>query len=197
MIDVVQWSFMIFASLLLVSALGVIFSRNTVRSVLFLIAAFFASAVLWLLLQAEFLALVLLFVYVGAVMTLFLFVVMMLNLQEGLADEKMVRYLPLGIAVMLGLLGLLVWMIGPTHFNIFVLTHLPEHYSNTKALGLVLYTDYVFAFEVAAVILLVGIVAAITLVFRGPKDRKVQNVTKQLEANKANRLKIINMQSEK
>jgi NADH-quinone oxidoreductase subunit J len=157
--------FYFFATVLIGAALGVIFARNPVHAVLFLVLAFFQSAVLWLLAEAEFLALVLVLVYVGAVMVLFLFVVMMLDINVERVSGGYAKYLPLGVLVaglMVVELALIIW--GRSGYSApsggFAAT--PEGYSNTEALGAVLYTEHVYSFEIAAVILLLAIVAAIT-----------------------------------
>jgi len=189
-----QFIFFFFAAVLIVSAVMVIISRNPVRSVLFLVLSFFCSAVLWMLIQAEFLALVLIFVYVGAVMTLFLFVIMMLNVDLSAMKEKFVRYLPLSVLVMVLLVGTMLMVIGPRHLAIAsaLLTHHPADYSNTKALGMLLFTDYLYPFEIAAAILLVAMIAAIALAFHGRKpNTKAQKVAVQHQATKEGRLHLV------
>lgn len=187
--------FYVFSALLLFSAVMVIVSRHPVRGVLFLVLTFVCSAVLWMLLQAEFLSLVLIFVYVGAVMTLFLFVVMMLNVEQIPKVEGFVRYLPFAILAVLVMVGLMTMAILPKHFamagQLQPIMH-PESYSNVKSLGAVLYTEYLFPFEVASVLLLVAIIAAISLAFRG-KRAKGQDVDHQVSVKKADRLKIVKM----
>jgi NADH-quinone oxidoreductase subunit J len=193
--------FFSFALLVVMAAVMVVFSRNPVRAVLFLVLCFFGSAVLWMLLQAEFLALVLIFVYVGAVMTLFLFVVMMLNIDLSRLKEGFVRYLPLGLLALILLVGLMAYVADPAHVGSLKNAHLMRvgpHHSNTTVMGMVLYTDLIYPFEIAAVILLVAIVASITLVFRGRRhDTKGQDVSQQQQASKADRLRIIKMKAEK
>jgi NADH-quinone oxidoreductase subunit J len=183
--------FYAFGAVLLASAMLVITVRNPVHSALFLVLSFFTAAALWLLLYAEFLALTLVLVYVGAVMVLFLFVVMMLDINLDLLREGFWRMLPLA-----GLVGLL--MAGEMALVLFAMSAEspgapPPGYSNTKALGQVIYTDYVFAFEIAAVILLVAIVAAIALTLRSRKETKYQDPSVQLKATKADRLKIVKL----
>jgi len=182
--------FYVFGAILVVSGMLVITVRNPVHAALFLVLSFFTAAALWLLIYAEFLALTLILVYVGAVMVLFLFVVMMLDINIDLLREGFWRYLPLA-----GLVGLLM-----VAEMVFVLVSRegmaspgapPPGYSNTRALGQVIYTDYVFAFEIAAVILLVAIVAAIALTLRQRKETKYQEPAVQLAARKADRLKIV------
>lgn len=199
MFPIYQVVFYVFSAILLMAATLVITSRNPVRSILFLVLAFFASAVLWILIQAEFLALVLIFVYVGAVMTLFLFVVMMLNIDLSYLREKFVRYLPLGLVVMIMLVVFMVITVSPRHLGIAheALKPFEPGYNNTKTMGLLLYTDFILPFEIAGLILLVAIIAAITLAFHGKKPgTKTQNVAYQHQAKKQNRLRIIKMKAE-
>jgi len=199
MFPIYEVIFYIFAVILLGAAVMVILSRNPVRAILFLVLAFFASAVLWMMLQAEFLALVLIFVYVGAVMTLFLFVVMMLNIDLSKLREKFVRYLPFGILAMILLVGLTIYTVVPKHFPVGE-TYLQQYgpnYNNTQVMGTLLYTQYIFPFEVAGLILLVAIIAAISLAFYGRKSgTKTQKIADQLKANKQDRLRIIKMKAE-
>lgn len=189
-----------FSAILLFSAWMVVSARQPVRGVLFLVLCFFSSAVLWMLLQAEFLSLVLIFVYVGAVMTLFLFVVMMLNLDVVPRQKGWVRYLPLG-ALMMGLLLFLMWRALQTSFfppQIYHWVAQPADYSNVQALGRVLYTQYVYPFELAAVLLLVAIVAAIALAFRGHRpDSKSQVIQSQLSVRRQDRVRLVNVPVEK
>src|SRR3990167_4006631 len=185
MFPVYQVTFFVLAAILLTAAVMVIISRNPVHAILFLVLAFVASSILWMMMQAEFLALVLIFVYVGAVMTLFLFVVMMLNIDLSKVREQFVRYLPLGIIVMLLLIASMVVAVSSKHFAIASdrLSFVSADVSNVKAMGSLLYTDYFYPFEIASVILLVAIIAAITLAFHGRKpNTKTQRVMKQLEA---------------
>ena len=187
------------AALLLISALMVITSRNPVRGVLSLVLAFFAASVLWMLMQAEFLSLVLIFVYVGAVMTLFLFVVMMLNIDKAPAREKFVRYFPFGLLIILVLVGMLIVALNPTHFDSqnYTLTLHGANYSNVKSLGAVLYTQYMYPFEIAAALLLVAIIAAINLAFHGSGKSKRQDISQQLAARKKDRMQLIDLKADK
>lgn len=187
------------SALLLVSAIMVIASRNPVRGVLFLVLAFFAASVLWMLLQAEFLSLALIFVYVGAVMTLFLFVVMMLNINKAPKREKFVRYFPFGLLIILTLVGLLIVALNPVHFNStsYALTLQGTDYSNIKSLGAVLYTKYMYPFEIAGAILLVAIIAAINLAFHGAGKSKRQNISRQLAARKKDRVQLVDLRVNK
>lgn len=207
-----QSVFYIFAGLAVFSAFMVIIQNNPVRCVLFLVLTFIASAVLWMLLEAEFLSLILVLVYVGAVMTLFLFVVMMLNIDVESMGSHQYRYMPFGLVVMALLISLLLTALPKNQFEqptlysgtMTQLVAAPEHQaanqpkpmSNTTALGIVLYTDYVLAFELAAVILLVSIVAAITLVHRRPQHIRQQNTLKQLMTKRADRVELIQMKAE-
>ncbi|MCX7117813.1 MAG: NADH-quinone oxidoreductase subunit J [Legionellales bacterium] len=193
-----QLIFDVFAGMALLSALMVITQNNPVRCVLFLVLTFVCTAVLWLLVQAEFLALILVLVYVGAVMTLFLFVVMMLNIDTESMKKHFTRYLPFGLMGGALLTGLLLMSLPKGGFQMSIATAVTdEALPNTEALGMVLYTDYVFAFELAAVILLVAIIAAITLVHRHPIRSKRQDIVKQIMTRREDRVKLIKMKSEK
>jgi NADH-quinone oxidoreductase subunit J len=186
--------FYFFAAILLGAASMVITSRNPVRAVLFLVLTFIAASGLWLLLEAEFLAIILVLVYVGAVMVLFLFVVMMLNMNTAPLKEGFTRYLPLGILIAVLFVGQIIWLLLENQNIIPELSALVRHgpdYNNTAELGLALYTHYLFPFEIAGVILLVAIVAAIALTFRGGKGLRKQDVSEQVKVTKADRLKIV------
>ena len=191
--------FYFFATVLFGAALGVIFSRNPVHAVMFLVLSFFQSAILWLLAEAEFLAIVLVLVYVGAVMVLFLFVVMMLDINVERVRGGLTRYAPFGLliaALMVVELVQVIWVRrSDTGLGGFKAT--PEGYSNTEALGSILYTEHVYAFEIAAVILLLAIVAAITLTMRKRPGLKVQNIAKQVAVKASDRIRIVPMESEK
>ena len=191
-----QIIFYCFSALLLFSATMVITVRNPVRAALFLVLAFFTSAGIWLLLEAEFLALTLVLVYVGAVMVLFLFVVMMLDINLTSLQEGFTRYLPLGILVAALITIEMLAVLGAAHFGLDIVPApdpQPDDYSNTRAIGLVLYTTYVYPFEIAAVILTVAIVAAITLTLRENKSRKSQVVSDQIKVRAEDRLSIVKM----
>src|SRR3990167_7756023 len=166
-----QVIFYVFSVLLIVASIGVITVRNSVRAALFTIAAFFCCAVIWMLLQAEFLSLALIFVYVGAVMTLFLFVIMMLNIDMSDFREGFVKILPYAVLVLILMLISICMVVWPTRLGTTAIlaTHHAANYSNVKSIGDVLYTDYLYPFEVAGAILLVAILAAISLAFFGPK----------------------------
>lgn len=209
----IQVIFYCFAVLAVGSALMVISQNNPVRCVLFLVLTFFAGAGLWLMAEAEFLSLILILVYVGAVMTLFLFVVMMLNIDIESIKHHYLRYLPIGLILVAFLTGLLMVSIPANSFKSGVnqagtqpsqllteasnadLVYKPA--SNTEALGLVLYTDYLLAFELAAVILLVAIVSAITLVHRGTIRSKRQDIKKQVMTRSIDRVSLIKIPTEK
>lgn len=195
---VYQIVFYLFTLALLGSAAMVIFLRNPVRCILFLVLAFFCSSVLWMLLQAEFLSLVLIFVYVGAVMTLFLFVVMMLNIDLVPLKEGFVRYLPLGLLVLVVMVGLMFYVLNSQPFtSVTMVVGHPATYSNVAAVGTELFTHYLYEFEIAGLILLVAMIAAITLAFYGRKPgTKAQKIAKQLQATKATGLRVIKMKPE-
>jgi len=179
------------------SAMVVVAVRNPVRSVLALVVTFFSMAGVWMILSAEFLSLILLLVYVGAVMTLFLFVVMMLNANVTSSQEGFTRYLPFGILVVLLMVALMVVALGP-RFGLMPIPVPPNaNYSNVTQLGSVLYTEYAYPFEIAGVLLLAAIVAAISLAHRVPKQRKGQNIGEQLRVRRDDRVRLVKMPSEK
>jgi NADH-quinone oxidoreductase subunit J len=190
--------FYIFATLAVASAFVVITVRNPVRSVLSLVVTFFSMAGIWMLLSAEFLSLILLLVYVGAVMTLFLFVVMMLNIdavsQQG---SGFTRYMPIGIIFVLLIVGIMIVAFGSSFMDAPLLLSPSEQYSNVKELGAVLYTEYAYPFEIAGVILLAAIVAAISLAHRLPRKRKQQNIAEQLKVRREDRIRLVKMPTEK
>jgi len=190
--------FYAFAAILIVAALGVITTRNPVHAALFLVLAFVQSAVLWLLIEAEFLAIVLVLVYVGAVMVLFLFVVMMLDINIEELRKGYARYLPLGVGVALVVVVEIVHVVWFRSQGLaFVTTSKPhaEGYSNTKELGAVLYTQHVYAFEIASVILLLAIVAAITLTMRRRPGLKVQDIAAQVAVRSQDRVRIVKVET--
>ncbi len=191
--------FYAFSALLLVSALGVVSARNPVHSALFLVLTFFATSAIWLLLEAEFLAITLVLVYVGAVMVLFLFVVMMLDINVARMREGFMRYTPFGVAIAIILIVQMVLVVGPEQFGLQAF-EIPApqaaDYSNTRTLGRVLYTEYVYAFELAAVILLVAIIAAIALTMRRRPNTRYQSPGKQMQVLKEDRLRVVKMKSE-
>ncbi len=192
--------FYLFSGILIFAALGVILARNPVHSALFLVLAFFTAAGLWLQLQAEFLAIALVLVYVGAVMVLFLFVVMMLDINLAKLREGFWSYLPLGgliAAVLVTEMGLVLWGNYSGVNRPETPAPFPADYSNTKELGRLLYTEYVYPFEIAAVILLVAIVVAIALTLRHRKSTKYVDPARQVEVRSSDRVRIVNMASEK
>jgi len=190
--------FYIFAGMTVISSAALVLQNNPMKSVLLLVFSFICSAVLWLLLQTEFLALILILVYVGAVMTLFLFVIMMLHIDTELMRRPLLRYIPLAVLIMALLLGFL-WQVKPAHWmSVFSPLDQPsQSISNTELLGSVLYTDYVLAFELAAVILLVAMVAAVTLVQRQRYQSKHQSVVQQIMTKKNQRLRLVSIDSAK
>jgi NADH-quinone oxidoreductase subunit J len=192
--------FYIFAAILVFSGLRVITARNPVHAAMFLVLAFFTAAAIWLLLYAEFLAITLILVYVGAVMVLFLFVVMMLDINFDKLREGFWKYLPVAATVAIAMVAEMVLLIQSKSFKLanVVSPGAPGvDASNTKELGLVLYTQYLLAFELAAVILVVAIVAAIALTLRQRKEAKTQIVGDQVRVKASDRLKIIKMDAEK
>jgi len=192
--------FYVFATIMFGAALGVVFSRNPVHAVMFLVFTFFNAAILWLLAEAEFLAIVLVLVYVGAVMVLFLFVVMMLDVDVEAAKRGLTRYAPLGIGLALVMaieLINVIWLRKAVEDDVVGFAATPEGYNNTKALGSVLYTEHVYAFEIAAVILLLAIIAAITLTMRKRPGLKVQNIAKQVAVRAKDRIRVVKMDAEK
>ena len=187
------------STILVLAGLRVITARNPVHAAMFLVLAFFTSAGLWLLLEAEFLAITLVLVYVGAVMVLFLFVVMMLDINLVPLREGFTRYLPLGGAVAFAIIVELYLTLGTGRFALKSVAAPVRHaadYSNTKELGQVLYTDYVYAFEIAAVILLVAIIAAIALTMRRRPETKYQDPSKQVMVRRQDRVRLVKMESE-
>jgi NADH-quinone oxidoreductase subunit J len=191
--------FYAFAALVVIAAVGVITARNPVHCALFLVFAFFTSAVIWLLLEAEFLAVTLLVVYVGAVMVLWLFVVMMLDIDLAKLKQGFTRYAPLGILIALiviAQIGLVVWARDLGLEPATPPVPKPAGYSNTAELGELLYTQFLYPFEVAAVILLVAIVAAITLTMRHRPGQKVQDINRQVAVRAKDRIRIVKMDAE-
>ena len=192
--------FFIFSAILVIAALRVITARNPVHSALFLVLSFFTAAAIWMLLQAEFLSIVLVLVYVGAVMVLFLFVVMMLDLDLEHLRKGFTQFLPL--ASLVG--SIVVAEMAIVLVRGFVGTTAPVHAlatevaaNNTKALGTLLYTTYLFSFEVAGIILLVAIIAAVALTLRHRKDTKTQDIAEQIRTRKEDRVRMVtNMSSD-
>ncbi|MBT3887909.1 MAG: NADH-quinone oxidoreductase subunit J [Nitrosomonadaceae bacterium] len=192
--------FYFFSAILVLSALGVITSRNPVHAALLLVLAFFTAAGLWLLLGAEFLAITLVLVYVGAVMVLFLFVVMMLDINLDRLREGYWKWFPFGGLLAVVMAAEVVMVLINKSFSIDQMPAPPPHasdYSNTKELGMLLYTEYVYAFELAAVILLVAMVAAIALTLRTRSKVKFLDPSKQVIVKKKDRVRLVSMPSEK
>ncbi len=188
--------FYAFATVLVASALGVILSRNPVHSALCLVLCFFTSAVLWLLIEAEFLAIVLVLVYVGAVMVLFLFVVMMLNIDIEELRRGFTRYAWLGVLVAAVVVFEIAGVVLTRRLGIDVTRGappLPANYSNTAELGTLLYSAYAYPLEIAAMLLLVAIVAAITLTLRQRRGLKLQDVSRQVGVRASERVRLIKM----
>jgi NADH-quinone oxidoreductase subunit J len=186
--------FYIFGAILLGAALAMISVRNPVHAALFLVLAFFTAAAIWLLLEAEFLAIVLVLVYVGAVMVLFLFVVMMLDINIARLREGFAEFLPAGLVVAAAMATVLTLVI-----TRFITMEVPERaaadYSNTRELGAILYTEYVYPFEIAAVILLVAIIAAISLTMRRRPDTKYVDPAVQVKVRRGDRVRLVSMES--
>lgn len=191
-----QFAFFGFAIVLIAAALMTIISRNPVRCALFLVLAFFSAAALWILLEAEFLGLILVLVYVGAVMTLFLFVIMTLNIDNAEKQYGFVRYLFPAVVSVLILLALLIYAVYPLSGSIGRVAW-PAQASNTQALGDILYTQYAYPFEITGVLLLVGIIATIALSFREKRLNKAIAPELQLKVKASDRLQIIKMPAEK
>lgn len=194
-----QFLFYTFAAVLLMAAIRVVTSRNPVHAALYLVLAFFSSSALWMMLEAEFLAITLVLVYVGAVMVLFLFVVMMLDINVAESRTQFAAYLPVGAVVALLVLAEMSMMIYYRFGSDRVAPPVRHDadYSNTHALGELLYTQYVYAFEIAAVVLLVAIVAAIALTMRRRPGTKHQNITEQVMVKREDRVRLVSMQAEK
>ena len=194
--------FYVFSAVLVVAALGVITARNPVHAAMFLVFAFLNSAALWLLMEAEFLAIILTVVYVGAVMVLFLFVVMMLDVDLAALREGFIKYAPLGALIALIVvaeIGAVVYVkrLGLDTENVAAVATRPADYSNTQALGELIYTKYLYPFELAAVILLVAIVAAIALTMRQRPGAKPQDIAEQVSVRARDRVRIVKMKAEK
>jgi len=195
-----QTVFYLFGGILLLSASMVVIMRNPIHAALFLVLSFFASAAIWLLLHAEFLAITLVLVYVGAVMVLFLFVVMMLDINQVTVREGFARYLPIGIFVAVLMVTAMGLVVGSDYFmsdTYMAIKSVSPDYSNTKELGITLYTEYLYQFEIAGAILLVAIIAAISLSMSKSKITKSMKPEDQVFVKKQDRLRIIKMQSEK
>jgi NADH-quinone oxidoreductase subunit J len=190
--------FYVFAAILVFAALRVVTARNPVHAALWLVLAFFTAAAHWLMLGAEFLAIVLVLVYVGAVMVLFLFVIMMLDVNFEHLRRGFKSYLPVGVTVgVLVLIEMALVVLGGYLKPLAAPAAAPANTQNTKELGRLLYTDYVYPFEIAAVILLVAIIAAIVLTHRTRKQTKHQDPGAQVRVRARDRLRVLSMPSEK
>jgi NADH-quinone oxidoreductase subunit J len=197
---IVEILFWAFSAVLVGAALGVILSRNPVHSVLYLVLCFFNAAVLWLLIEAEFLAIVLVLVYVGAVMVLFLFVVMMLDINIEQLREGFARNAPLGALVALIMVIELAYVLWVRHLGIELpggTAPVAEGASNTAQIGAVLYTDYVYPFQLAAIVLLIAIVAAISLTLRRRPGHKAQDISAQVAVRASDRVRLVSMPAER
>jgi NADH-quinone oxidoreductase subunit J len=197
---IIEIIFYVFALILTGAAVMVISVRNAVYAALFLVLAFFSAAGLWMLLEVEFLAIILILVYVGAVMVLFLFVVMMLDINQEPLREGFIRYLPAGVlvAVVMALeLLMVLWArgrFGPEEWP--APPPNPQGYSNTREVGEWLYTNYLLPFEVAGVILLVAIIAAVALTLRRRPEARRQDPARQVQVKPEERMRIVKMKSE-
>ncbi len=195
-----KFLFYLFAAIALFASVMVITRRNPVHAALYLVLTFVSTAALWLLIEAEFLGIVLVLVYVGAVMVLFLFVVMMLDIDIAAMRAQFIRYLPLGLVVTGLLVVNLFLVLGSNHFGLELFAKpvgQPADYNNTAELGMQLYTTYLYPFEIAAVILLVAIIAAIRLTLRRRLDTKYQDSAQQVRVRKgADRVRLVEMPSE-
>ncbi|NSX17417.1 NADH-quinone oxidoreductase subunit J [Cupriavidus taiwanensis] len=192
--------FYVFALVLVLSALKVITAKNPVHSALFLVLSFFTAAAIWMLLQAEFLAILLVLVYVGAVMVLFLFVVMMIDIDIEHLRRDFWTYVPMasivGALIIAEMAIVLVRNFIGTTTPVTASGSQEPGYSNTAALGKLIYTDYIYAFEVAGIILLVAIIAAVALTLRRRKDVKAQDVSAQLRTRRDDRVRLVPMTAE-
>lgn len=193
-----QIIFYILSFWLVASSLAMIFSRNTAKAALFLVLAFFSAAGIWILLEAEFLAITLILVYVGAVMVLFLFIIKMLNVDKSTVRAKFAVYLPIGLVVAAIIIAEMALVLGPSQFGLDVVAAPQRHsadYSNITELALQLYTVYVYPFELAAILLLIAIIAAITLVHRKETNRKKQSISDQVSVKAKDRVRVVSIAS--
>lgn len=198
--ELTTFVFYFLATILVLTSLRVITSRNPVHAVMHLVLAFFSASGIWILLGAEFLAIVLVFAYVGAVMVLFLFVVMMLDINLDRLREGFWQYLPLGAAIALLIaveIGFILWVTF-SRFSENSIKPLAENYSNVKAVGRLLFTEYVYPFELASVVLFLGIIAAVTLTLRGKrKQNKAVDSGKQVFVKAKDRIRVLKISAEK
>jgi NADH-quinone oxidoreductase subunit J len=196
----IQILFYLFGALAIGSGMAVVSVRNTVYSALFLVFCFFNVAILWMLLEAEFLAIILVLVYVGAVMVLFLFVIMMLDIKKVTKSQLKSGYTKAALLIAAAMLVELMMLFGyrmKSQLPADELIRQGESYSNVTEIGMTLFTDYVYAFEVAAVILLVAIVAAIMLTIRKRPENKQIDASKQIHVKPADRFRVVSMDAEK
>lgn len=194
-----QLVFYAFSIILIFSAGMVVTVRNPVHAAMFLVLCFFTTAAIWLLLEAEFLAITLVLVYVGAVMVLFLFVVMMLDINVAPLREGFARFMPVGVVVAVLMFAVMAMVVGANYFGSRVFTAPERHaadYSNTRELGMQLYTTYVYPFEIASVILLVAIVAAIALTLRRRSGTRFQRQEEQVVVKRDDRVRMVQMDAE-
>lgn len=195
---IIELVFYLFGTILVLAALSVVTVGNPVYAALFLVLSFFSAACIWLLMQAEFLAITLILVYVGAVMVLFLFVVMMLDVRTAPLKKGFTKFLPVGVLVafaMAAQMFLVIWTRGLE--TVQMPAPEPEGYSHIGALGMLLYTEYLFAFEIAAVLLLVAIIAAIMLTHRRRESTKHQDPSRQVRIKRAERVRLVSMAAER
>lgn len=198
--DFKTFVFYMFATIMILASLRVITARNPVHAALFLVLAFFTAGGIWMLLEAEFLAITLVMVYVGAVMVLFLFVVMMLDINLDRIREGFWSYLPLGAAIGLLMVAEMVMVLGGSYFGLESMPEPPAAaagYSNTRELGRLLYTEYVYPFELASLVLLVAMVAAVALTLRHRKGTKSVNPSQQIAVKRNDRVRIVSMPTDK
>ena len=197
--DFKTFVFYVFAAIMVFAALRVITARNPVQGALFLVLAFFTAGGIWLLLSAEFLAIVLVMVYVGAVMVLFLFVVMMLDVNVDRLRQGFWSYLPVGALIGVLLVIEMALVLGGRYFGLEAMPEPPAAqagYSNTRELGRVLYTDYVYPFELASLVLLVAMVAAVTMTLRKRKGVKYVDPSEQVRIKRDDRVELVSMPAE-
>ena len=198
--DFKTFVFYMFATIMILASLRVITARNPVHAALFLVLAFFTAGGIWMLLEAEFLAITLVMVYVGAVMVLFLFVVMMLDINLDRIREGFWSYLPLGAAIGLLMVAEMLMVLGGSYFGLDSMPEPPAAaagYSNTRELGRLLYTKYVYPFELASLVLLVAMVAAVALTLRHRKGTKSVNPSQQIAVKRNDRVRMVSMPTEK
>jgi len=196
MIEFKDFVFYVLSLVLITSGLSVITSRNPVTAALSLVLAFFNAAGIWLLLQAEFLAIALVLVYVGAVMVLFLFVVMMLDINLDKLKEGFWDYLPMAGFIGVLMMVEMIMVFNTKQFNLLPITEPISNTSNTEMIGNTLYSNYVLPFELASVVLLIAIVSAIALTLRDRKDSKKINAADQVAVKREDRVRLVQMKSE-